>query len=30
MGIGEGDVADGAENVGEEIEFEEQVLGNKD
>ena len=30
MGIGEGEVHEGAENVGDEIEFEEQVMGHKD
>jgi len=30
MGIGEGEIHDAAENIGDEIEFEEQVQGNKD
>jgi hypothetical protein len=30
MGIGEGEAHDAAQNVGDEIEFEEQVMGHKD
>jgi hypothetical protein len=30
MGIGEGEIHDAAQNIGDEIEFEEQVQGNKD
>lgn len=30
MGIGEGEAHEGAENVGDQIEYEEQVLGHKD
>lgn len=30
MGMAEGDIAEGAQNVGDEIDFEEQLRGTKD